>query len=151
MLTALGDESDRVLGLEIGADDYLTKPFSPRELVARVKSVLRRTNGPLEALEEERVLVAGDLEADIGAREVRMDGVPVSLTVREFELLAFLMLHSRHVFTRDELLERVWGSIYGDRSTVTVHVRRLREKLEPEPARPRHIKTVWGVGYRFDP
>jgi DNA-binding response OmpR family regulator len=153
MLTALGEENDRVLGLEIGADDYMTKPFSPRELSARVRSVLRRAAGRLAAPDADPGgrLSAGALEVDLDAREVRIASRPVSLTVREFELLVFLMSHPRQVFTREQLLERVWGYIYGDKSTVTVHVRRLREKIEQDPARPALITTVWGVGYRFDP
>ena len=151
MLTARGEESDRVLGLELGADDYVAKPFSPRELTARVKSVLRRAQGPLSPVDLPAVLTVGDLEIDLGAREVRRAGEAVTLTAREFELLAFLVRHPRRVFRREELLEHVWGYTYGDTSTVTVHIRRLREKLEPRPSDPRNIQTVWGVGYRFDP
>ena len=151
MLTALGGESDRIMGLELGADDYLAKPFSPRELIARVKSVLRRAAAPPAPQWPEGELSAGDLSVSIPAREVHIGDRPLSLTVREFELLVYLMMHPRTVFTRAELLERVWGYSYGDKSTVTVHVRRLREKIEADPARPRHVVTVWGVGYRFDP
>ncbi len=151
MLTARGDEDDRVYGLELGADDYLTKPFSPRELTARVHSVLRRTRGALEAGPSDAAPVrAGRLELDPRAHEVRLDGEPVPLTVREFELLAFLMHHAGQAFRREELLERVWGYTFGDTSTVTVHVRRLREKVERDPGAPEMIRTVWGVGYRFD-
>jgi DNA-binding response OmpR family regulator len=150
MLTALGDESDRIMGLELGADDYLAKPFSPRELTARVKSVLRRANGTLAPQVAHGELKAGAISLSLDAHEVAVGGEPVVLTSREFELLAFLMTHPRHVFTREELLERVWGYSFGDKSTVTVHVRRLREKVEEDPARPRHIATVWGLGYRFD-
>jgi len=151
MLTALGEESDRVVGLELGADDYVTKPFSPRELVARVKSVLRRSQGPLNgaAGEGPSHLSAGDVEVDVAAREVTVRGDVISLTQREYDLLVFLMRHPREAFTRQALLERVWGYSFGDTSTITVHVRRLREKIEPDPARPRHIETIWGVGYRF--
>jgi DNA-binding response OmpR family regulator len=154
MLTARGEESDRVLGLELGADDYVTKPFSPRELTARVKSVLRRAAGPLAAATvagEPEVLTAGDLEVDTSARDVRVAGTLAALTAREFELLVFLMRRPRHVFRREELLEQVWGYTYGDTSTVTVHIRRLREKVEADPSAPIHLQTVWGVGYRFDP
>ena len=154
MLTARGDESDRVLGLELGADDYVTKPFSPRELTARVKSVLRRASGPLAAATlagEPQVLTAGNLEVDTSARDVRVGGALAALTAREFELLVFLMRRPRRVFRREELLEQVWGYTYGDTSTVTVHIRRLREKVEADPSTPVHLQTVWGVGYRFDP
>jgi DNA-binding response OmpR family regulator len=151
MLTARGEESDRVLGLELGADDYVSKPFSPRELTARVKSVLRRAQGPLSAVDVPGVLTMGELEIDLGSREVRRGGEPATLTAREFELLVFLVRHPRRVFRREELLEHVWGYTYGDTSTVTVHIRRLREKIEPEPSEPKNIQTVWGVGYRFDP
>lgn len=153
MLTALGEENDKVMGLDLGADDYIAKPFSPRELTARVKSVLRRSRGPLagSAPELSAPLVVGDLEVDVRAREVRLAGQLVALTSLEFELLVFLMLNPRKVFTREELLEHVWGFSSGDTSTVTVHVRRLREKVEPDSAKPKWIETVWGVGYRFEP
>lgn len=150
MLTALGDENDRVMGLELGADDYLAKPFSPRELTARVKSVLRRANGLLAPQVAQGELVAGDITVVVAAREVWVGGELVALTSREFELLVYLMTHPRRVFTREQLLETVWGYTHGDESTVTVHVRRLREKVESNPAEPRHVVTVWGVGYRFD-
>jgi DNA-binding response OmpR family regulator len=149
MLTALGDESDRVLGLELGADDYLAKPFSPRELVARVKAVLRRASEPLPMVGSDRY-VTGDLVIDVGAREVRRDDEPVALTAREFELLVHFAGHPRQVFPRELLLEQVWGYSYGDASTVTVHIRRLREKIEADPSAPRYITTVWGHGYRWD-
>jgi DNA-binding response OmpR family regulator len=149
MLTALGEESDRIVGLELGADDYMTKPFSPRELVARVRAVLRRADAPDDA---EQPITIGDLEIDSARREVRRDGREVRLTAREFDLLLFLARHPRHVFTRDQLMDRVWGySAPTDSGTVTVHVRRLREKLEDDPSQPRHLETVWGVGYRFVP
>ncbi|CAN5193603.1 response regulator transcription factor [soil metagenome] len=152
MLTALGEESDRVMGLDLGADDYVTKPFSPRELTARAKSVLRRAQGPLAAITSDMPgpLKAGDLEVDLRSREVRVHGALAALTAKEFDLLAFLMMRPRQVFTREDLLEKVWGYTFGDDSTVTVHVRRLRGKIEPDPARPVHIQTVWGVGYRFE-
>ena len=157
MLTALGEESDRIVGLDLGADDYVTKPFSPRELVARVKSVLRRAQAPLAAVGAAGAgggpvrLQAGLVDVDVLAREVMVAGKTVSLTQREFELLVFLLRHPREAFTRQALLEHVWGYTFGDTSTVTVHVRRLREKIEPDPSKPDHIQTVWGVGYRFVP
>jgi DNA-binding response OmpR family regulator len=150
MLTALGEEQDRVLGLQIGADDYVTKPFSPRELTLRVLSVLRRTTAPARPGGADRVLVDGDLTVDTAARTALVRGRDLGLTVREFDLLTFLMQHPGRAFARAELLERVWGWSFGDQSTVTVHVRRLREKIEDSPAQPRRIVTVWGVGYRFD-
>ena len=152
MLTARGDEDDRILGLEVGADDYVTKPFSPRELVLRVTSVLRRTGSSAEpAPAAGSWLRAGPLSLDPGARRATRDGVELALTMREFDLLAFLLRHPGRVLGREELMHRVWGWEFGDLSTVTVHVRRLREKVEEDPARPRLISTVWGVGYRFDP
>jgi DNA-binding response OmpR family regulator len=151
MLTARGSEEDRVLGLELGADDYVAKPFSPRELTARVKAVLRRAGSQLEELDRTGRLEYDGVEIDLGAREARVNGELATLTAREFELLAFLARRPRQVFRRDELLERVWGYTYGDTSTVTVHIRRLREKIEDDPSAPRLITTVWGVGYRFDP
>jgi DNA-binding response OmpR family regulator len=153
MLTARGQEADRITGLEIGADDYVAKPFSPRELTARVKAVLRRANGAISAvrLEEPAVLRAGSLEVDLVAHEARVDDRLVALTAKEFDLLAHLMRNPRRAFRREELLEDVWGFAYGDTSTVTVHVRRLREKVEANPSAPRHVCTVWGVGYRFEP
>jgi DNA-binding response OmpR family regulator len=152
ILTALGEETDRIVGLELGADDYVAKPFSPRELTARVKAVLRRASGPLATTAQvPAVLRAGDLAVDVTAHEARLDGELVALTVKEFDLLAYLMEHPRRAFRREELLERVWGFSYGDTSTVTVHVRRLREKIEADPSTPRYVTTVWGVGYRFEP
>ncbi|MFL6129235.1 MAG: response regulator transcription factor [Mycobacteriales bacterium] len=150
MLTALGEESDRVLGLELGADDYVTKPFSPRELALRVQSVLRRSREPGPPPGHPTVLRDRDLVVDLAARRAGVAGRPLLLTVREFDLLAFLLGHPGRAFTRAELLERVWGWTFGDQSTVTVHVRRLREKLEPGAAATR-VATVWGVGYRYDP
>jgi len=151
ILTALGEEADRIVGLELGADDYVAKPFSPRELTARVKAVLRRASGPLSATAPPAVLRAGELEVDVTAHEARLAGELVALTAREFDLLAHLMEHPRRAFRREELLERVWGFSYGDTSTVTVHIRRLREKIEADPSAPRYVTTVWGVGYRFEP
>lgn len=153
MLTAKGEAADRITGLEIGADDYLRKPFSPRELVARVRAVLARTGvgkgngGPVP---EEALLMAGPFVVDTRARTCTVDGRAVALTVREFDLLAFLLRHPGEVFRREDLLRRVWGYTFGDTSTVTVHVRRLREKIEADPASPAHVLTVWGVGYRLD-
>jgi DNA-binding response OmpR family regulator len=148
MLTALGEEADRVLGLQLGADDYVTKPFSPRELVLRVQSVLRRSVArPTPAPE---TLTDGGLVLDTARRIARLDRAELALTVREFDLLAFLMRHPGRAFKRGELLEAVWGWTFGDQSTVTVHVRRLREKVETDPADPKRILTVWGVGYRYE-
>jgi two-component system response regulator ResD len=149
MLTARGDENDRVLGLDLGADDYVTKPFSPRELTARVRSVLRRSEA--EPVVAGGVLQAAELVVDPAARTADLRGTRLVLTQREFEMLAFLMRHPNRAFRREELLAEVWGYTYGDTSTVTVHVRRLREKIEADPSTPRFIETVWGVGYRFAP
>jgi DNA-binding response OmpR family regulator len=149
MLTARGEEDDRVAGLELGADDYVAKPFSPRELTARVRAVLRRASGGVSPAEES-MLRAGPLEVDLLAHEVRRGGRPLTLTVKEFDLLAFLMRSPNRAFRREELLEAVWGYSYGDTATVTVHVRRLREKVEDDPSAPRYLCTVRGVGYRFE-
>ena len=149
MLTALGEETDRIVGLELGADDYVTKPFSPRELVARVRSVLRRSGTAAPAVER---IETGDLVLDAAAREVRRGDAEVRLTAKEFDLLWFLASHPRRVFSRDQIMSRVWGYDDGlDTGTVTVHVRRVREKIEDDPSEPRHLETVWGVGYRFTP
>ncbi|MEO3810396.1 response regulator transcription factor [Sphaerisporangium sp. B11E5] len=150
MLTALGEEMDRVVGLETGADDYVTKPFSPRELALRVQSVLRRARGALVTTGT-GVLRDADLVVDVGAHEVRLGGHEITLTAREYDLLAHLMRNPRQAFSRAALLNQVWGWSFGDSSTVTVHVRRLREKIEPDPTAPRRIVTVWGVGYRYEP
>ncbi|MER5553575.1 response regulator transcription factor [Streptomyces sp. NPDC002793] len=150
MLTARGEESDRILGLELGADDYMTKPFSPRELVLRVASVLRRAEAQPPSAAT-RDLRAGDLVASPGARRARRGSRELNLTAREFDLLAFLLRNPGRVFSREELLLHVWGWEFGDMSTVTVHVRRLREKIEDDPAVPKLISTVWSAGYRFDP
>ena len=147
MLTALGAETDRVAGLEIGADDYVTKPFSPRELALRVDSVLRRTDSVPAS---PPVLTDGDLVLDSTRHEALRDGAPLALTGREFDLLRFLVAHPGVAYSRDDLLQQVWGWSVGDSSTVTVHVRRLREKIEPDPKRPVRLVTVWGVGYRWE-
>ena len=149
MLTARGEEDDRIAGLQIGADDYVTKPFSPRELQARIEAVLRRTqrtDTPAPV-----VLTGGGLELDRLAHEVRRDGQVLALTTKEFDLLAHLMAHPRRSFDREELLRDVWGWTFGDTATVTVHVRRLRSKIEVDAIAPEHLVTVRGVGYRFDP
>ena len=151
MLTARSSEVDRVTGLELGADDYVAKPFSPRELTARVRAVLRRATGAVETRLGVAVLRIGELEVDSTTHEVRRSGAVVDLTVKEFELLSHLMRHPRRAFRREELLESVWGFSSGDTSTVTVHVSRLREKIETDPGLPRYVRTVRGVGYRFEP
>ncbi|MGQ0840705.1 response regulator transcription factor [Actinokineospora sp.] len=148
MLTALGEEENRIAGLQLGADDYVTKPFSPRELALRVTSVLRRARAA--APPATTVLVDGDLRLDAAARKASLAGADLSLTGREFDLIEFLLSHPGEAFTREQLLDRVWGWNFGDQSTVTVHVRRLREKIERIPAKPTRITTVWGVGYRYD-
>jgi DNA-binding response OmpR family regulator len=149
LLTARGEEADRIVGLELGADDYVTKPFSPRELAARVRTVLRRAE--LAGTEDEQLSFDG-LALDAGSREVTKAGRAVRLTAKEFDLLWFLASHPRRVFSRDDLMRRIWGySAALDTGTLTVHVRRLREKLEDDPSRPRHLETVWGIGYRFTP
>jgi len=149
MLTARGEEADRIVGLELGADDYVTKPFSPRELAARVRTVLRRASQAPESVQR---LVCDDLELDASTRRVVRDGDTLHLTAREFDLLFFLASNPGHVFSRDQLMNRVWGySSALDTGTVTVHIRRLRSKIERDPANPAHLETVWGVGYRFVP
>jgi DNA-binding response OmpR family regulator len=149
LLTARGEEADRIVGLELGADDYVTKPFSPRELAARVRSVLRRSDG---ASPQRKTIAFGEIELDGGSREARRAGSAIQLTAKEFELLWFLASHPRRVFSRDQLMARVWGyEAAVDTGTVTVHMRRLREKIEPDASRPVHLHTVWGVGYRLDP
>jgi DNA-binding response OmpR family regulator len=169
MLTALGEETDRLAGFEFGADDYVTKPFSPRELAMRVRSVLRRARGVAQAGQPgaprepqpgqelsrttagQPVITDRDVMVDLGAHEVRVGGRLIQLTSREFDLLVFLLRNPRQAFTREQLLNEVWGWTFGDTSTVTVHVRRLREKLEEDPTLPRRIVTVWSVGYRYEP
>jgi two-component system, OmpR family, response regulator ResD len=150
MLTAKGEETDRVVGLELGADDYVAKPFSPREVVARVRAVLRRSHsgsgGDLD------VFSVGELEFDGPRREARRAGRPLRLTRKEFDLLHLMASHPGRAFTRSELIDEVWDFAWdGDTATVTVHVRRLREKIEADPSDPQHLITVWGIGYRFDP
>jgi two-component system, OmpR family, phosphate regulon response regulator PhoB len=150
MLTARGEEADRIVGLEFGADDYLTKPFSPRELAVRVRNLVRRTANP--HANGGRAIEFGDVEIDGAARTVRKGGEPLKLTLKEFDLLSFLASHPRRVFSRHQLMDCVWGYHSTlDTGTVTVHIRRLREKIEDDPSRPRHLETVWGVGYRFTP
>jgi DNA-binding response OmpR family regulator len=147
MLTARGEEADRIVGLELGADDYVTKPFSPRELAARVRSVLRRSAPAGKTVER---LAFGDVELERATREARKRGLEVRLTAKEFDLLWFLASHPRRVFSRDQLMASVWGYTAAlDTGTVTVHVRRLREKVEDDPSEPRYLETVWGVGYRL--
>ena len=146
ILTARGDTSDRIRGLDWGADDYLPKPFSPRELVSRIHAVLRRVG---EATISE--IAFGEVAMAHGSRQVEVSGQSVSLTAREFDLLWFMAGHPNQVFSRESLLDNVWGLDFsGDPSTVTVHMRHLREKVEQDPSAPRHLVTVWGVGYRFD-
>jgi len=149
MLTARGEEADRIVGLELGADDYVTKPFSPRELAVRVRNLLRRSQ-PVAS--DAAVIHFGDISVDPVSREVRKGGEPLRLTLKEFDLPHFLASHPRRVFSRDQLMDRVWGYTTAlDTGTITVHVRRLREKIEPDPSRPRFLETVWGAGYRFTP
>ena len=151
MLTARGEETDRIVGLELGADDYVVKPFSPRELVARIKAVLRRAVTSQTTVGPQQSLHFGDLTIDASTRGVQTQVGPVTLTAKEFDLLYFLASHPGQVFTREHLMDAVWDYDYaGDASTVTVHVRRIREKIEADPVRPRYLKTVWGVGYKFE-
>jgi len=151
ILTSRREELDRVAGLELGADDYIVKPFSPQELVSRVRAVLRRAgSGKIDA--GERPLEFGDLRIVPLSRQASLAGTAIELTVKEFDLLYLLARHPRQVFSRDHLLENIWGgSEYIDPGTVTVHLRRLREKIESDPSKPRHLLTVWGVGYKFEP
>jgi DNA-binding response OmpR family regulator len=149
MLTAKGETSDRIRGLDLGADDYMAKPFSPQELVSRVKAVLRRTHEAADSASH--VLEYAELRLDPTSRSVTVRGAEVALTAKEFDLLYFFARHPRQVFTRTQLLDSVWGhEFYGDASTVTVHIRRLREKIERDPSQPRQVLTVWGVGYKFE-
>jgi two-component system, OmpR family, response regulator ResD len=149
LLTAKGEEADRVIGLRLGADDYVVKPFSPVELVARIDAVLRRVEKPSQGV---TALELGEIRIEPASRQVFARGDEVALTQREFDMLLFMARHPGQVFSREQLMDAVWQySFYTDTSTVTVHIRRLRSKLEADPARPRHIETVWGVGYRFSP
>jgi DNA-binding response OmpR family regulator len=151
VVTAKGDETDRIVGLELGADDYVSKPFSPRELVARVRAVLRRTKQSPIGAPADAILRVGPIEVDPGGRSAMIDHQPVELTAKEFDLLWFLTRNAGQVFTRTQLLDQVWDYDYfGDESTVTVHIHRLRTKIEPDPVRPRYLKTVWGVGYKLE-
>lgn len=151
MLTSRGDEADRIAGFELGVDDYVVKPFSPRELVARVKAVLRRSTPDKDRIDEKPIAYEG-FHIDPVRRAVTVNNKPVTLTAKEFDLLYLFARHPQQVFTREQLLDKVWGyEFYGDESTVTVHIRRLREKIEIDPANPKFIQTVWGVGYKFEP
>ncbi len=150
MLTARRDEIDRISGLELGADDYVVKPFSPQELVSRVRAVLRRAGQVADESQQAEPVTAGDLTIDPLARTITLGEESLSLTAKEFDMLYLFATHPRQVFTRDQLLDRVWGEVeYIDPSTVTVHVRRLREKIETDPSSPTRLVTVWGVGYKF--
>lgn len=151
LLTSRREESDRIAGLELGADDYVVKPFSPQELVSRVRAVLRRTQSKIETLIQ-GIVQTGNLDINPQTREVLANGSEIVLTAKEFDLLYHLATHPRHVFSRDQLLESIWGlRDFIDPSTVTVHIRRLREKIEKDPTSPVHLVTVWGVGYKFEP
>ena len=151
MLTARGDEADKVLGLGLGADDYVTKPFSPRELAARVQAVLRRSRARTAPASDTSSMRFGALRLSPRTRVVEREGGDLRLTAREFDLLHYLAKHAGQVFSREQLMDAVWDFDFaGDASTVTVHIRRLREKVEEDPSRPRYLKTVWGVGYKFD-
>ena len=150
MLTARGEAADRIVGLELGADDYVTKPFSPRELAIRVRNVLKRAEAPSTTIM--KTMTFDELTIDGGSREVTLSGTPVRLTGKEFDLLFFLASNPREVFSRKQLMDRVWGYEAAlDTGTVTVHIRRLRSKIEPDPSAPRRLETLWGVGYRFVP
>ena len=152
MLTARRAEMDRITGLEMGADDYVVKPFSPQELVSRVRAVMRRLGREQADAEPEHNLSFGEINIDPRSRVVTIKDIPIELTVKEFDMLYLLARHPKQVFTREQLLERVWGGAqYIDPGTVTVHVRRLREKIESDPSKPIHLLTVWGVGYKFEP
>jgi DNA-binding response OmpR family regulator len=151
ILTARREESDRIAGLEMGADDYVVKPFSPQELVSRIRAVLRRTR-PADGTISEHPYISAGLRIDPNTRLVTIRDQEITLTAKEFDLLWLLARHPRQVFTREQLLERIWGiSEYIDPGTVTVHIRRLREKIETDPSAPQHLLTVWGIGYKFEP
>jgi len=151
MVTARREEVDRIAGLEMGADDYVVKPFSPQELVSRVRAVLRRTGRDQSTAESERALSFDSIQIDPRTRVVKVEESEIDLTVKEFDMLYLLACYPKQVFTRDQLLERVWGGAeYIDPGTVTVHVRRVREKIESDPSKPKHLLTVWGVGYKFE-
>lgn len=151
MLTARGEEMDRLIGLTMGADDYMTKPFSPRELILRIKSILRRVNGGKNSELSDKHINHGNLVIDFGTRSVRCNNKIIELTVKEFDLLWVLASHPGQVFSRNQLLNQIWDiDYYGDTTTVTVHIRRLREKIEEEPSKPKFIKTIWGIGYKFE-
>jgi len=152
MLTARREEIDRIAGLEMGADDYVIKPFSPQELVSRVRAVMRRLGREQDLVENERALAFENLSVDPRSRVVTVKNAPIELTAKEFDMLYLLAHHPKQVFTREQLLERIWGGAqYIDPGTVTVHVRRLREKIEDDPSKPMRLLTVWGVGYKFEP
>ena len=152
MLTARREEIDRITGLEMGADDYVIKPFSPQELVSRVRAVMRRLGREQDVVENERTLSFENLSVDPRSRVVTVKSAPIELTAKEFDMLYLLARHPKQVFTREQLLERIWGGAqYIDPGTVTVHVRRLREKIEDDPSKPMRLLTVWGVGYKFEP
>jgi len=152
MLTARREEIDRIAGLEMGADDYVVKPFSPQELVSRVRAVMRRTKREQAPAESERPLTFGDLVINALSRTVTVSGIDVPLTAKEFDMLYLLAQHPKQVYTREQLLDRIWGGAeYIDPGTVTVHIRRVREKIEPDPSNPTRLVTVWGVGYKFEP
>jgi len=150
MLTALSEPDDRIAGLELGADDYITKPFSPRELALRVESILRRSAAHDKPAPKPTALTAGSITVDTAARRATKNGHELALTVRELDLLSFLMSNPGQAFSREQLMKEVWGWTFGDQSTVTVHVRRLREKVEDDATNPTLIQTVWGVGYRLE-
>jgi DNA-binding response OmpR family regulator len=152
MLTARREEIDRIAGLEMGADDYIVKPFSPQELVSRVRAVLRRISREKTSTTPDQVLTFGELIIDSPSRTVSVAGDEVQLTVKEFDMLYLLAQHPKQVYTREQLLERIWGGAeYIDPGTVTVHIRRVREKIENDPSNPMRLITVWGVGYKFEP